>query len=33
MYAATFALSGIYLNAVYTGWVTDEDPAELSKRK
>ncbi len=24
---------GIYMNAVDTGWVTDEDPAQLSKRK
>jgi NAD(P)-dependent dehydrogenase (short-subunit alcohol dehydrogenase family) len=24
---------GIYMNAVDTGWVTDEDPAELSKMK
>jgi NAD(P)-dependent dehydrogenase (short-subunit alcohol dehydrogenase family) len=31
--ATTFAKSGIYMNAVDTGWVTDEDPAALSKRK
>jgi NAD(P)-dependent dehydrogenase (short-subunit alcohol dehydrogenase family) len=31
--AATLAKSGIYMNAVDTGWVTDEDPAELSKKK
>ena len=31
--AGTFAKSGIYMNAVDTGWVTDEDPAELSKKK
>ena len=31
--AATFAKSGIYMNAVDTGWVTDEDPALLSKKK
>jgi NAD(P)-dependent dehydrogenase (short-subunit alcohol dehydrogenase family) len=31
--AATFAKSGIYMNAVDTGWVTDEDPIELSKKK
>jgi NAD(P)-dependent dehydrogenase (short-subunit alcohol dehydrogenase family) len=31
--SATFAKSGIYMNAVDTGWVTDEDPAELSKKK
>lgn len=24
---------GIYMNAVDTGWVTDEDPAELARRK
>lgn len=27
------AKSGIFMNAVDTGWVTDEDPAELSKMK
>jgi len=31
--SATFAKSGIYMNAVDTGWVTDEDPAELAKKK
>ena len=31
--SATFAKSGIYMNAVDTGWVTDEDPAELSQKK
>ncbi|MGJ5640843.1 SDR family NAD(P)-dependent oxidoreductase [Formosa sp. S-31] len=31
--AATLAKDGIYMNAVDTGWVTDEDPAELSKHK
>ena len=31
--AATLAKDGIYMNAVDTGWVTDEDPVELSKRK
>lgn len=31
--AGDFAKSGIYMNAVDTGWVTDEDPAELSKKK
>ena len=31
--AASLAKDGIYMNAVDTGWVTDEDPAELSKRK
>ncbi|MBP1840969.1 SDR family NAD(P)-dependent oxidoreductase [Formosa algae] len=25
--------SGIFMNAVDTGWVTDEDPAELAKKK
>ncbi|WP_299780900.1 SDR family oxidoreductase [uncultured Formosa sp.] len=27
------AKSGIFMNAVDTGWVTDEDPAELAKKK
>lgn len=31
--AATLAKDGIYMNAVDTGWVTDEDPAEMAKRK
>ncbi|MBL4653216.1 MAG: SDR family oxidoreductase [Flavobacteriales bacterium] len=31
--ASDLAKSGIYMNAVDTGWVTDEDPAELSKQK
>lgn len=31
--AAEFAKDGVYMNAVDTGWVTDEDPAELSKKK
>ncbi|TGN14044.1 SDR family NAD(P)-dependent oxidoreductase [Leptospira ilyithenensis] len=31
--ASDFAKDGIYMNAVDTGWVTDEDPMELSKRK
>ena len=31
--AATLAKDGIYMNAVDTGWVTDEDPAALSKKK
>lgn len=31
--AASFAKDGIYMNAVDTGWVTDEDPVELSKKK
>src|SRR5690606_4045236 len=31
--ASGFAKEGIYMNAVDTGWVTDEDPAELSRKK
>ena len=31
--AEDLARDGIYMNAVDTGWVTDEDPAELSKFK
>ncbi|MBL4624462.1 MAG: SDR family oxidoreductase [Flavobacteriales bacterium] len=31
--ASDLAKAGIYMNAVDTGWVTDEDPAELSKHK
>ncbi|WP_416441905.1 SDR family NAD(P)-dependent oxidoreductase [Leeuwenhoekiella sp. A16] len=31
--AGSLAKEGIYINAVDTGWVTDEDPIELSKRK
>ena len=31
--ALDFAKDGIYTNAVDTGWVTDEDPAELSQKK
>ena len=31
--AAEFAKDGVFMNAVDTGWVTDEDPAELSKKK
>ena len=31
--ALDFAKDGIYMNAVDTGWVTDEDPAVLSKIK
>jgi NAD(P)-dependent dehydrogenase (short-subunit alcohol dehydrogenase family) len=31
--AEDFARDGIYMNAVDTGWVTDEDPAELSQLK
>ena len=31
--APDYAKSGIYMNAVDTGWVTDEDPAHLSAAK
>lgn len=31
--AGTLAKDGIFMNAVDTGWVTDEDPAELNKKK
>ena len=31
--ALDLAKDGIYMNAVDTGWVTDEDPVEISKRK
>ncbi|MBM9576298.1 SDR family oxidoreductase [Leptospira sp. 201903070] len=31
--ASDFAKDGIYMNAVDTGWVTDEDPIELSQKK
>ena len=31
--AGSLAKDGIFMNAVDTGWVTDEDPAELAKRK
>lgn len=31
--SATLAKDGIFMNAVDTGWVTDEDPAELSRKK
>ncbi|WP_242342289.1 SDR family NAD(P)-dependent oxidoreductase [Anaeromyxobacter terrae] len=31
--AGDYARDGIYLNAVDTGWVTDEDPAHLAARK
>jgi NAD(P)-dependent dehydrogenase (short-subunit alcohol dehydrogenase family) len=31
--ASSLAKEGIYMNAVDTGWVTDEDPVELSKKK
>jgi NAD(P)-dependent dehydrogenase (short-subunit alcohol dehydrogenase family) len=31
--ASDFAKDGIFMNAVDTGWVTDEDPAEMSATK
>ena len=31
--AGTLAKDGIFMNAVDTGWVTDEDPAELALKK
>lgn len=31
--ASDFAKYGIYMNAVDTGWVTDEDPVQLAKKK
>ena len=31
--ASDLAKSGIFMNSVDTGWVTDEDPAALSARK
>ncbi len=31
--ASELAEHGIYMNAVDTGWVTDEDPAQLAKKK
>jgi len=31
--AAELAKDGIFMNAVDTGWVTDEDPVELAKKK
>lgn len=31
--SSDFAKYGIYTNAVDTGWVTDEDPAELARKK
>lgn len=31
--ASDFAKDGIFMNAVDTGWVTDEDPANLSREK
>src|ERR1051325_9415834 len=31
--AADYQADGIHMNSVDTGWVTDEDPAELAARK
>ncbi len=31
--AGEFAKDGVFINAVDTGWVTDEDPIELAKQK
>jgi NAD(P)-dependent dehydrogenase (short-subunit alcohol dehydrogenase family) len=31
--AADYQVSGIHMNAVDTGWVTDEDPAQIAARK
>ncbi len=31
--AADYQIDGIHMNAVDTGWVTDEDPAEIAARK
>lgn len=31
--AADYELDGIHMNAVDTGWVTDEDPAHIAERK
>jgi NAD(P)-dependent dehydrogenase (short-subunit alcohol dehydrogenase family) len=31
--AADYARDGIFMNSVDTGWVTDEDPAEIAARK
>ncbi|WP_298504906.1 SDR family oxidoreductase [uncultured Maribacter sp.] len=31
--AGSLAKDGIYINAVDTGWITDEDPVELAKKK
>ena len=31
--ASDFAKDGVFMNAVDTGWVTDEDPVELSRKK
>jgi NAD(P)-dependent dehydrogenase (short-subunit alcohol dehydrogenase family) len=31
--AADYVKVGIHMNAVDTGWITDEDPAEIAMRK
>ena len=31
--AADYHADGIHMNAVDTGWVTDEDPAHIAERK
>ncbi len=31
--AADYHAGGIHMNAVDTGWVTDEDPAHIAERK
>lgn len=31
--AADYVRDGIHMNSVDTGWITDEDPAEIAKRK
>jgi NAD(P)-dependent dehydrogenase (short-subunit alcohol dehydrogenase family) len=31
--AADYNMDGIHMNAVDTGWVTDEDPAQIAERK
>jgi NAD(P)-dependent dehydrogenase (short-subunit alcohol dehydrogenase family) len=31
--AIDYVADGIHMNAVDTGWVTDEDPAEIAARK
>jgi hypothetical protein len=31
--SGTLAKDGIFMNAVDTGWVTDEDPAELARNR
>ncbi len=31
--ALDYVRDGIHMNSVDTGWITDEDPAEIAKRK